>query len=178
MTTKDYEQRIRELNERERYLIEKEKREFLLNDRLREIIHDRINVKDRIAVLKTKMWPYDTGDLPFDDKYFEAQKELIPLESRLKNLNEKEHMIESILEPEMHNQAPITVPQNRGYEISNGLLGVNRDLLADDRDLQQMYDISRRPYHWKDHFAFKMKRPHQPPPNLDPEPLGRKSHKK
>jgi hypothetical protein len=107
------------------------------------------------------------------------------LESRFKNLNEKERMVESILEPKTHNQAPIPVPQGQGYEIPNGLLGVRRDFfnklgthrLADDHDLRQMYEISKNPFRWKDHFTFKMKRPHQPPPDLNPEPLVRKSHK-
>jgi hypothetical protein len=46
--------------------------------------------------------------------------------------------------------------------------------LADDRDLQQRYEISRGVVPWKDHFAFKMKRPHEPLPDLNPKPLGRK----
>jgi hypothetical protein len=130
---------------------DKQNYEFVLYDRLREINHDRINVTDRIAVLKTIMWPYDIFDRPRDEKYFEAEKELTALQSRLKKLNEKESMIENHLQPKTYNPAPRVVPQGQGYEISNRLLGVKRDLfnklathrLADDRDLQQRYEISR-----------------------------------
>jgi hypothetical protein len=183
MTTKDYEQRLREINERERYLVEKEDYKMVPYGRLREINHDRINVTDRIGLLKTITWPYDTFDRPPDDKYFEAQKELTILESRLKNLNDKERMIENILESEgKHNPLPPVVPQGQGYEIPNGLLGVKRDLfnklatnrLADDRDLQQRYEISQGVVPWEDHFGFTMKRlkKTKPVPPQQPQPLG------
>jgi hypothetical protein len=185
MATKDYEQRLRDINERLRAREEKEDYEFVLADRLRGLRYDRNNLLTHIGNQKTIMWPYDTSDLPRYEKYFKAEKELIALESRLKNLDEKNSMIENILEPKTHNPAPIPVPQHQGYEIPNGLLGVRRDLfnklathrLADDRDLQQRYEISKGVVLWKDDFAFKMKRPHQPLPDLNPKPLGRKPHK-
>jgi hypothetical protein len=153
----------------EKELQDKQNYEFVLLDSLRELRHDRNNVNTHIDNQKTIMWPYNTSDLLRDKKYFEAEKELGVLESRLKNLNEKESMIENILEPKIYNPSPIPVPQGQGYEIPNGLLGVRKDLfnklatnrLADDRDLQQRYEISRDPFRWKDHFAFKMKRSHK-----------------
>jgi hypothetical protein len=126
------------------------------------------------------MWPYEYWYVLKDDKYFEAQKELGILESRLKNLNDKLRMINNIRNPINNPNLPIPVPQDQGYEIQNGLLGVKRDLfnklaghrLADDRDLKERYEISRGVLPWKDHFGFKLRRLRAPLPDLNPELLG------
>jgi hypothetical protein len=155
--------------------------EYIFIDRLHEIKHEMLNVTDRIGLQKSIMWPYDTSDLPRDKKYFEAQKELGILELRLKNLEAKERMINNILNnSNPNNLPPITVPQDQGYEIPNGLIGFKRDLfnklathrLVDGRDIQERYGISQGTVPWKDHFTFTFKRPHAPPPDLNPAPKG------
>jgi hypothetical protein len=162
--------------------------EFILIDRLNEIIRDTNNVNDKIGIQKDIMWPYDYGDKKPDKEYFEAQRELGILESRLKILEKKERMINNLLDQQdilnpINNLPPIrprVVSQDQGYEIPNGLVGVYRDIfnklagnrLNDPRDLQERYGISRRTFPWKDHFGFALKRPRAPPPDLNPEPLG------
>jgi hypothetical protein len=138
----------------------------------------------------------DNKDKRFDPANLKAHRELYLLKLRLKSLDEKYNTLEkrgdyvynpeSLSEKERHYPAPIEIPEKdfpEEYEVPNGLLGVKRDLFnklathrwAYDRDLQQRYEISEGLVPWKDHFGFKLKRPHQPPPNLNPEPLGRKS---
>jgi hypothetical protein len=98
MNAKDWKQYYQKLIEDVRAREEKEDYELVLADRLRELRHDRNNLLTHIGNQKTIMWPYDTSCLPRDEKYFEAEKELGVLESRLKNLEDKERMIENIID--------------------------------------------------------------------------------
>jgi hypothetical protein len=156
--------------------------EFVLLDRLSELRRGRDELNKQIGDQKNTIRYYDYLDEPFNEKNLKAEKELAALELRVKNLDEKYSAIEKryqrdynpgFLEAkERYNPTPIAVPQDQGYEIDNGLLGVKRDLFnklathrwADDRDLQQRYEISKGTVPWKNHFTFALKRSHKPKP--------------
>jgi hypothetical protein len=152
--------------------------ELVVLDRLIELRRSKDELTEKIDRYK-KVIDYLTNFRDDHDDYkLQLQKELPELELQLKNVNDHinglqrryrmDYLPDALPENERYFPAPITVPQDEGYEIPNGLLGVKRDTFnkigthrfADGRDLQQMYAISRGPVRWKDHFGFKLKRPH------------------
>jgi hypothetical protein len=159
----------------------------ILLKRHRELRLHRHALIEPINKPETKIWKYYfIDDILDDEKCLKAQNELKLLKIEFKNVLghiyalEKKYQFEfdpEELEDEDRNiPTPIEVPNdiNDPYEIPNGLLGVNRDILnklgthrwAHGDDLQQMYGISQcAAGSWKDHFGFALKRPHKPKPD-------------
>jgi hypothetical protein len=150
----------------------------IIYERLQELRNKKDWVERQMEKHKLVIWKYIENNWPHVGDYLKAQKELSALELEFKNLTERMRPLQNQYYHRVNlndNQTPIEVPNdiNDPYEIPNGLLGVNRDIFnklgthrwVHNNDLPQMYGVSKSVVPWKDHFGFKLKRPHKPKPD-------------